>query len=150
MLRILLLSLCALVVCQGRNVVREKREARLRKKSMPLEEPASESMPSDGSPTGSWVSGDYVSGSYPVSEGFFSGSYVSEGFFSGSYVSDYFSDWFSAFPSEEPSEGSDPIDDSTFRRVAHQVASMFDGAWNVFNGEEGADAENAMGRELHF
>ena len=129
MLRILLLSLCALVVCQGRNVVREKREARLRKKSMPLEEPASESMPSDGYPTGSWVSGDYVSGSYPVSDGFLSGS----------YVSDYFSDWFSAFPSEEPSEGSDPIDDSTFKKVAHQVADMFEGAWNVFNGKEGAE-----------
>merc|ERR1711964_212443 len=112
MMRTLLLALAFVVICQGRNLIREKREAKLRKRGMdnwPSEEPSE--MPSEW--PSDWPSGSYPSGSYP----------------SGSPVSGYFSDWFWSVPSEEPSEEADPIDDSTFRKVAHKIARLFNGGW---------------------
>ena len=62
---------------------------------------------------------------------------------SGSWspVSGYFSDWYFSIPSEEPSEYSDPIDDSTFRKIAKQIATLFDSTWDF------AKEYNADGRK---
>jgi len=127
-LKTLFLAVTVLVACQARNLIREKREARLRKKRMADE---SSEMPSGSPVSGSYYpSGYHLSGSYP------SGGPVS-GYFSGS-------DWVPSVPSEEPSEEKDrkkdPVDDSTFKKVAHQIASVFQGMWADFKRPENDDA----------
>ena len=122
MLRTLALTLVLLVVCNGRNLIREERQARLRKKSFPVFSPNMRSgSPGTGSPgTGSPGSHRPVSG----------------------YMSD---------PSEGPSEGpwevERPIGESTFNKVAQQISSVVVGVWkNTFTWK----ADNVEERDLNF
>ena len=120
MLRTLLVALVVLALCEGRNLVREKREARLRKKRFQDYSDYPSEMPS-GSPAS--YSGNYE----PSNANWFWGSYVSD-----SPVSGYVSDWFHSTPTEEPAGGKDPIDKGTFHDVAKQIASIFSGGFSLF------------------
>ncbi|KAL5257015.1 hypothetical protein ACHWQZ_G012068 [Mnemiopsis leidyi] len=111
MLRTVLLALAVLALCEGRNLIREKREAILRNKRYHDYSDYPSEMPSN-----SPVSDGYE----PSNANWFWGSYVSD-----SPVSGYVSDWFYSTPTEEPAGGKDPIKKNTFHEVAKQIASIF-------------------------